>query len=277
MSNRSNTEVQARLDLAIDIAREAGQITLRYFRRFDLQVESKPDHSPVTAADRLAELQIRHRISQAFPDDAVLGEEIGQKEGSGRYRWIIDPIDGTKSFVAGVPLYTTLIGIMDGDASRAGVLFAPATGEMVYAAIGSGAWFIDGDAEPCPARVSKIDQFSNALFLTTEVKNYTEYRRKDALPVFLELQSRARMARTWGDAYGYLMVATGRADIMIDPALNLWDAAPLLPILEEAGGRFTDWNGHPTVLHGDGIGTNGHLHEQVLEYTRNYSIHARND
>ena len=261
-------EVQARLELAIEAAREAGPISLHYFRRPDLQLDTKEDDSPVTCADRLVEKQLRNRIAQTFPDDTILGEEFGQTDRPGSYCWTVDPIDGTKSFVAGIPLYTTVIGILEGDASRAGLIFAPATGEMVYAAAGSGAWYVDGDAEPRQARVSPIDRLADALFVTTEVKSFTRYRERDAVPVFVELQREARLTRTWGDAYGYLMVATGRADIMIDPAMNLWDAGAVLPILEESGGQFTDWNGKRTIFSGEGVATNGLLHEAVLAATR---------
>lgn len=261
-------EVQSRLELATEAVREAGQITLRYFRRPDLRVETKEDQSPVTAADREAEQYLRNRIAEAFPEDRILGEEFGQTDGTSRFRWVLDPIDGTKSFVSGIPLYTVLIAVLEGEESRAGVIYAPATREMVYAAVGSGAWYVDGDGTPSPARVSKTKQIADALFVTSEVKSFTVYRKQDALPTFVDLQFEARLSRTWGDAYGYMMVATGRADIAVDPIANLWDIAPVMPIIEEAGGQFTDWNGRPTVHGSEGVATNGLLHEAVLAYTK---------
>jgi histidinol phosphatase-like enzyme (inositol monophosphatase family) len=263
-------QLQSRLELAIRAACEAGEITLRYFRRPDLTVDRKEDSSPVTAADRDAEQLLRQRIANAFPDDAILGEEFGETPGTNAFQWTIDPIDGTKSFVAGVPLYTTVIGILEHGQSAAGLIFAPATREMVYASVGGGAWFVDGNAPPRPARVSSIGTLADGLLLTTEVKSFTRYRQRDALPLFVELQREARLTRTWGDAYGYLLVATGRADAMIDPALNLWDAAPLPAILDEAGGRFTDWKGERTVHSGEGIGTNRRLHQAMLAHTQGW-------
>ncbi|OHB80127.1 MAG: histidinol-phosphatase [Planctomycetes bacterium RBG_16_64_10] len=264
----NHREIQPRLELARAIAREAGRVTLDFFQRDDLQVDRKADDSPVTAADRQAEQLMRERIRAQFPEDTVLGEESGQTPGSSAYRWVLDPIDGTNTFVAGVPLYTTLVGVLAGQQGVVGVIHAPVLDEMVYAASGCGAWCVRGRAVPRRAQVSAVTRLAEGLFVTTAVASFTQFRTASAQDVYLRLQAAARMTRTWGDGYGYLLVATGRAEVMVDPALNLWDAAPVQTILEEAGGTFTDWQGRATVHGGDGIGTNGRVHDEVLRLVR---------
>jgi histidinol phosphatase-like enzyme (inositol monophosphatase family) len=266
----NQTEISSRRDLALQLAREAGEITLKYFLRNDLRVELKDDQSPVTVADREAEAHMRRRIERAFPTDGIVGEEQGEQSGTSGYSWVLDPIDGTKSFVAGVPLYATLIAVLEGEESRVGVVNAAAAGEMVYATSGAGAWFVRHDASPRPAQVSQVGSLANALLVTTEVNSFAKFRKPDATDVFVALQQQARLTRTWGDGYGYLLVVTGRAEVMIDPAMHLWDAAPLLPLLEEAGGRFVDWNGNRTYRAGEGVGTNAKILDKVLEYTRGH-------
>jgi histidinol-phosphatase len=261
----NNSSIEARLELARVIAREAGDLTLRYFRRLDLAIERKSDASPVTAADRGAETLLLDRIAQAFPDDAILGEEFGVKDGSSGYRWILDPIDGTKSFISGVPLYATLIGVEYADESVIGVIHAPALDETVWAAAGQGAWYTCRGGPPTAARVSAKKRLSEGLFLTSQVDLFDLGDRRH---VFDRLQAAAGITRTWGDAYGYLLVATGRAEAMVDAVMNVWDAAPLLPVLEESGGAFTDWNGRRTIHGGEGVATNGHVLEEVLAITR---------
>jgi histidinol phosphatase-like enzyme (inositol monophosphatase family) len=254
-------EMTARLVLALQIAREAGKIALEYFRRDDLEVERKGDDTPVTIADRRAEEHLRNRIAEAFAHDPVVGEELTDRPGSSPYRWIVDPIDGTKAFIHGVPLFGTLIGIEHEGEPVAGVIQMPALDECVYASRGSGAWYVQGQKSKRPAKVSKNAPLSQGLFLTTEIATYDEIDRVD---VYARLESAARLSRGWGDCYGYLMVATGRAEVMVDPVAAVWDLAPLLPILEEAGGRFTDWQGRRTIHSGQAIATNGILHEEVL-------------
>jgi histidinol phosphatase-like enzyme (inositol monophosphatase family) len=264
MSNTSEKSSQ-RLELAIEAAREAGRITLEYFRRDDLKVERKGDDSPVTIADRQAEQYLRRRISEAFPEDGILGEEFGEQQGASGYRWIVDPIDGTKSFIHGVPLYSTLIGVERDGEPVLGVIVIPALDEAVYAAVGQGAWYLRGQEPPCPARVASTARLSEGLFLTSEVANFYAIERPQ---VFEQLQAATRLTRTWGDGYGYMMVATGRADVMVDPIMCAWDAAPMLTILEEAGGVFTDWQGRRTIHSGQGIATNSALLSEVLAITR---------
>jgi len=260
-----SSDLEARLALAVEAAKEAGQITLKYFRHDDLDVELKCDDTPVTAADRHAEKHLRSRIAAAFPDDGILGEELAEQPGTSGFRWILDPIDGTKSFIHGVPLYSTLVGVECEGRSLLGVIRIPAMDEIVYAAHGLGAWHARADETPRPARVSQQRSLAQSLFLTSEVLTFEKTGRRAA---FDRLQAAARLTRTWGDGYGYLMVATGRADLMVDPAMALWDAAALLPILEEAGGTFTDWHGNPSHQAGEGIATNGLLLEEVLAMIR---------
>jgi histidinol phosphatase-like enzyme (inositol monophosphatase family) len=256
------SDYTSRLELAVQAAREAGDITLGYFRREDLQVDRKGDDSPVTVADRQAEEHLRRRIAEAFPDDGILGEELPEKPGTSGYQWILDPIDGTKSFIHGVPLYGTLIGVEHQGQSVLGVIRIPGTDECVYAATGQGAWYVAGQTAPRPARVSQCPRLAEGLFLTSEVLSFDETGRRY---VYDRLQAAARLTRTWGDCYGYLMVATGRAELMLDPVMCVWDAAALLPVMEEAGGTFTDWQGHRTIHGGEGIATNGLVLHEVLE------------
>ncbi len=262
-------DITDRLNFAVSIARQAGEITLKYFGSTDLQVDRKADQSPVTIADRTAEVLLRERIGKSFAADGIIGEEFGEQRGESGYLWIVDPIDGTKSFVHGIPLYTTLVAVLRDGEPIVGVIHAPALAETVYASQGGGCYYVPGNsAMPQPARVSAVERLSESLFLTTEIASFTTHRERDALDVFVKLQRAARLARTWGDGYGYLMVATGRAEIMIDPVMNLWDAAPLQTVIEEAGGQFTDWKGNPTVHAGEGIATNGRVTEEVLAITR---------
>lgn len=254
-----------RLELAIKAAREAGHITLSYFRHDDLEVERKGDDSPVTIADRQAEQYLRRRIGEVFPGDGILGEEFGEQQGTSGYRWIVDPIDGTKSFIHGVPLYSTLIGVEREGECVLGVIVVPPSDEAVYAAVGQGAWYVRGEQPPCPARVAPTAKLSEGLFLTSEVANFYTVGRPQ---VFERLQASTRLTRTWGDGYGYMMVATGRADVMVDPIVCAWDAAPMLPILEEAGGVFTDWQGRRSIHSGQGLATNPQLLTEVLAITR---------
>ena len=257
--------IAERLEFAVEIARAAGELTLQYFRRNDLEIERKADASPVTIADREAELLLRNRIMERFGDDAILGEEFGSRDGTTGFQWVLDPIDGTKSFIHGVPLYTNLVAVLFEDLPRIGVINAPATGETVYAAKGSGCWYTSAaNALPVKAQVSKVSRLEDGLLLTSELEGFRRHKRGDSMNAFLGLLSAARIGRTWGDGYGYMMIATGRAEVMIDPLMNLWDAAPLQTIVEEAGGTFTDWNGTPTIQAGEAIATNGLVKDEVL-------------
>lgn len=245
------------LELAVDLSEKAGEITLRYFQG-RLAVETKPDTSPVTVADREAEAYIRQRIESRFPHDGIVGEEFGEVRARARRRWIVDPIDGTFSFIHGVPLYGVLIGVEQGDEAVVGVIHLPALRETVAAARGEGCHWRGQRAQ-----VSNTSALSDALCLTTEWNFDADPSRSAALE---RLVRSAAAARTWGDCYGYALVATGRADVMIDPRVAIWDCAALLPIIEEANGRFSDWQGRRTIRGGNAVASNGLLHDQVLAY-----------
>lgn len=258
-------EIAARLELARQIAHEAGQLTLRYFRNSDLLVERKSDQSPITIADREAEELLRKRIMAAFADDGIVGEEFDEKPGTSRFQWMLDPIDGTKSFICGVPLYGTMVGVTRDDLAVIGVIEIPALGESIHAATDCGAWYSTQGQAPVRAAVSKVDQLKESLFCTTEIDTFDQTGRTT---VFDQLQGRARLTRTWGDCYGYVLVATGRAEVMIDPQLSVWDTTALKPIVEEAGGTLTDFQGRPTVFSGEAVATNGRVVDEVLAITK---------
>ena len=254
--------MQQRLEHARIIAQQAGELTLRYFYRADeLAVEKKADDSPVTQADRETEQFLRQRIAECFPDDAIFGEEFPSIEGTSGFRWFLDPIDGTKSFIHGVPLYSTLIGLEKDGRCVGGVIALPALHELVWAGVGLGTWHETKSRKPKQCRVSSCSQLAEATFLTSEVFTFDKTNRREA---YNQLEKSVRLTRTWGDAYGYALIATGRADVMVDPLMSEWDAAPLLVILEESGGCFTDWKGNATIYGKEGVATNGILHETVL-------------
>lgn len=256
---------QGRLSAMIAIARAAGDHTLQYFATGELHVDAKSDDSPVTVADREAEQLVRERIETAFPEDTVQGEEFAERAGHSPYRWVIDPIDGTKSFVCGVPLYSTLLALEKDGEPIGGVIFIPALGEIVAAANDLGCWHQKRDANGSQgdwsrARVSTRSTLREAVFVTSQVDSFDQ---RGCWEAYQTLERECWITRSWGDGYGYLMVATGRADAMVDPICNAWDVAAILPVIKESGGRFTDWKGNPTVRGGDGVGTNGVLHDSV--------------
>lgn len=260
------SELERRLEFAIAAAREAGASTLRYFRRTDLDVELKDNLSPVTRADREAELLLRRRIAEAYPNDGILGEEFGEQGGSSGNTWILDPLDGTMSFVHGVPLFGTLVALESDDEAVLGVVYLPALGELVSAAVGlGGSWSVPGEPTPRPARVSEVSEIKEGLFCTTWVEGFERIGRRD---LYDRLLQGTGADRGWGDCYGHVLVATGRAEVMVDPLMNAWDAAPLKPILEEAGGTFTDLEGNATIRGGNAVSTNGRLFDAVMEVVR---------
>jgi histidinol-phosphatase len=255
-------DLQTRLDFALMVAREASALILTYYRHPELVVEQKLDESPVTAADRGAEELIRARLAEAFPADGVLGEEFPETFGSSGYRWILDPVDGTKSFVHGVPLFGTLIGIEYERRCVVGVCRFPALNEVVYASVGQGTWWQIGDEPPRRAQVSQVTKLEDATFCQTNFLRWESVGRWEAMMTLLRSVG---LARGWGDCFGHVLVATGRAEVMVDPSLNPWDAAALVPILEEAGGHFVDWSGQPTIYGGSGISVVPGLKDDVLK------------
>jgi len=256
--------LQELLSVAIEAAYLGGRRTLAYFNA-DVAVKTKADHTPVTQADHESEKIIRNRIARSFPHHAIIGEEGGATRGHVSYRWIIDPLDGTQTFIRGVPLYGVLVGVVVKGKPSVGVIYLPVQDELVAAADGLGCHW-----NGRPARVSTIATLKEATLLTTN--STMAMKRSDA---YERLAARTRLQRTWGDCYGYALVATGRAEIMLDPSLNLWDCAPLPPILREAGGCFTNWAGESTIRGGDGVATNGVLHSEVVSILKDEKHKAR--
>jgi histidinol-phosphatase len=259
--------LKSRTKCALDAARAAGELTLRYFRDRALSVRAKADGSPVTVADQEAEELIRRMILERFPGDGVMGEEGGEVEGSGEdaregFRWVVDPIDGTKSFVQGVPLYGVLVGVEFAGRSVAGVIHMPALRETVYAAEGEGAWHVVGDSGPAAARVSGEGDLGRSVGCVTGLK---ELIHGDQAAALGRLAASLGTVRGWSDCYAHLLVATGRAEAAIEPAISPWDVAAVIPIMREAGGRYTDWSGQETAYSGTGLSTNGRVHAAVLE------------
>lgn len=247
-------EASLLLEAAQELARRTGSVALRHFRS-NLTVEAKVDGSPVTIADRSAEETARQWIMQRFPDDGILGEEFGAHQPAAKRRWLIDPIDGTKTFVRGVPLWGTLIAVCAGEQVLTGAAFFPAVDEIIAAGEGLGCWW-----NGVRARVSTTASLDAATVLTTDERFRRDSARGEG---WRRLVDAAALSRTWGDCYGYLLVATGRADVMVDATVAAWDAAPLLPIIVEAGGVFTDWSGAATAFGGSIVATNAHLAAQA--------------
>ncbi len=248
---------RALLDAASELARHIGSVALSHYRSV-LTVETKADGSPVTIADRAAETAARDWLSTHFPDDAVLGEEFGERAGTSGRTWVLDPIDGTKSFVRGVPLWGSLVALVEGERVLAGAASFPAVDEWIAAAPGAGCWW-NGQR----TRVNDCSTLAGATVLITDERTF---RSSSQLEGWRTLIGEAAIARTWGDCYGYLLVATGRAEVMVDPIVNPWDAACFQPIIEEAGGVFTDLHGVPTAFGGSAIASNAALAATVREY-----------
>jgi histidinol phosphatase-like enzyme (inositol monophosphatase family) len=244
------------LEATQELARRAGGVALRHFRSA-LTVEAKTDGSPVTIADRSAEETAREWITRRFPTDGILGEEFGAHLPAAKRRWLIDPVDGTKTFVRGVPLGGTLIAVCEDETVLAGAAFFPAVDEIVSAASGLGCWW-NGSR----THVSNVATVEDATVLTTDERFRRIPERAEA---WQRLAAPAAISRTWGDCYGYLLVATGRAEVMVDGSAAPWDAAALLPVITEAGGVFTDWNGNPTAFGGSIVATNAALAERARE------------
>ena len=253
----ATTALDQLLQFALDAASQAGKLTLGYFQT-GVAVERKADSSPITVADREAEKTLRELVARYYPDHGIVGEELGRSEGKSQYTWVFDPIDGTKSFVAGVPLYANLVALLDGERAVLGVLNFPALDEMVWAAKDRGC-FWNGRR----AQVSSVNRLDDAVLLASGLDLFG---KKQA--AWDRLVDATYIQRTWGDAYGYALVATGRAEVMVDPVMEIWDAAPLQIVLEEAGGHLTDWKGEPTVHHRETIATNAALHDVVLRTVR---------
>jgi histidinol-phosphatase len=243
---------------AVDAAWHAGRRTLAYFHSH-LQPECKADGTPVTCADREAETLIRQLIGERFPDDGIIGEEFGEQPGQSGRVWILDPIDGTKSFVHGVPLYGVLIGLTIDGEPQVGVIHLPALGDTFTARKGGGCFWNSRRVQ-----VADTARLEDALICSSDMPIG---RGEDVADLFRA----CRLRRTWGDAYGYALVASGRADIMIDSRLSIWDLAALIPIITEAGGRISDLQGHPGLDAKSAIAANPRLHAEALAFLASHS------
>jgi histidinol phosphatase-like enzyme (inositol monophosphatase family) len=249
-------DAQSLMQAAEEVARKAGDVALGFFRQ-GIQVHTKGDGTPVTVADQTAERTAREWIEAHFPEDGILGEEFGETRPGAKRRWILDPIDGTKTFIRGVPLWGTLVAIAEGERILAGAAYFPPVADMLVAAPGQGC-FWNGKL----TRVSEEADVSRAVVLSTDERFLVH---PDRGAKWRALAAKVAISRTWGDCYGYLLVATGRAEAMIDEVLSPWDAAALQPIIEEAGGVFTDWTGTRTSFGGNAIATNAALSNPVRE------------
>ena len=245
------------LEFCVQTAYEAGRLTLGYFGTEASRPEFKADDTPVTVADREAEKLIRDRIGARYPAHAVVGEEYGTDDGADPdYRWIVDPIDGTKAFVRGVPLYGVLIGLEIGGVCEVGAAYFPALDEMVCAASGEGCY-----RNGRRATVSSTTTLAHGIASFTDAASFEEHGRAEA---WRRLLSTAGTSRGWSDAYGHALVATGSVDLMLDPIMNPWDCGPFPPILREAGGYFGDWSGNETIYANEAMSTTSTLLPEVL-------------
>jgi histidinol phosphatase-like enzyme (inositol monophosphatase family) len=265
----SDQETLRRLETAVELATDAGRGIMRHFARWSDQraigLEIKQDGSPVTEADRGAERGIRDELAKRFPRDGVLGEEYGEVGGESGYRWVVDPIDGTASFVCGVPLFGTLIGVERGGVPIAGVIHMPALGETAFGGPGLGATHRAAGRPERAARVSATATLSQASFVTTSIDYYL---KAEKLPLYLELCRRMRLNRGFSDAYAFLLVATGRADVCVEPGVKPWDIAAVAPVVEGAGGNWCDLAGDRRIDTGSVVTTNGLLHAETMAAIR---------
>lgn len=248
------------LNFAVETAWQAGRLTLGYFQT-DLKTDFKSDNTPVTEADRRAEELILGRIQEKYPGHNVVGEEHGiSGDESASHRWFIDPIDGTRAFSRGVPLYSVLIGLEIDGHIRAGVSYFPALGEMLAAAEGLGCWW-----NGRPAKVSNVQRLQDGVLVHSDAGSFETFGRAKE---WKRLKAASGFRAGWSDAYGYLLVATGRAELMLDPIMNVWDCAPFPVILKEAGGYFGDWQGNPTIYAEESLATTAEILPQVLSLIR---------
>lgn len=247
--------------LAHVLADAVDALTMRRFKAQDLQVDTKPDLTPVTDADREAEQIIRSQLSRARNRDSIVGEEFGAT-GSGSRQWVIDPIDGTKNFVRGVPVWATLIALIDGGHPVVGLVSAPALSRRWWAASGSGAWTGRSLAKAEQIQVSEVDRLEDASLSYSSLSGWKELGRRDA---FVQLTDQVWRTRAYGDFWSYCLLAEGAVDVATEPELGVHDMAALVPIVEEAGGRFTSLDGAPGPFGGNAVATNGVLHDQVLD------------
>lgn len=242
-------------EFALRMAAEAGKIVLAHFRT-EMHVETKSDNSPVTIADRKSEEALRRMMEKHTPGYGIIGEEFGAQAGRADREWVIDPIDGTKAFIHGVPLFGTLLALLEAGKPVVGVIALPALGHILHASLGGGCK-LDGVA----CRVSSVDRIEDSLLLDGSISTMERLGHGKA---WAALRARAKLHRGWGDCYGHFLVATGRAEAMVDPIVSVWDVAPMAVILPEAGGKFTAFSGRGSITEGSGISSNRFVHADIL-------------
>lgn len=254
--------LEERLAFAVEIAKEAGDITLQYFGQLNAdQRDAKGDGTPVTVADRASETHLRKRIGETYPDDAIKGEEFDDKPGTSGYEWVIDPIDGTISFIQGVPLYGTMLACLRNGHPELGVIRMPALHEVVYAAEGVGCFYTKEGHEPTLARMSTIEDLDQSIINTTSMSYFTTPELRS---LYDYLDAQCKYSRGWSDAYAWVLLATGRVDSVIEPDLKLWDFAAALPIVTESGGTWSNLEGGQTLDSTQLIASNPTLHSALL-------------
>jgi histidinol-phosphatase len=254
-----NADWKNRYEAAIQATYRAGQLALRYFDA-DVAVELKQDRSPVTIADREAEALLRSNLLSSFPNDGFLGEESGETPGTSGFRWVIDPIDGTRSYVRGIPIWSTMVGLEYKDEQIAGVVHLPAMQQTFRALRGDGAY-----RDNRRIWVSEINNLADAHLFYSSL---SWFAKAGVEHQFLDLVAHTQRQRGFGDFYGFVLVAQGAGEVMVEQGVHPWDLAALKPIVEEAGGRFTDWDGNSTIYRPDVIASNGELHDVVLQMLR---------
>ena len=245
------------------------KLALKWFQSDQCEADHKSDGTPVTIADRTIETELRKRICKAFPDDAILGEEFPDEPGTSGYQWVIDPIDGTISFVQGIPLFGTMLACLKDGVPVLGAIAMPCLDELVYAGSGLGAFHVQSGSDPTPARMSTVDTLSKALINTTALTYFTT---PELRTLYDEIDSASKHTRGLPDCYGIVLLATGRVDAVIEPNVALWDIASVPPLIQEAGGTCTDFAGDPSVHSGSLLAATNGVHSELLEMTRSIKL-----
>jgi len=268
MTTPTPLEIHARLQFVATNTMPCAKLALQWFGKDTFTPDHKADGSPVTIADKTIETKIRNRIEEAFPNDAILGEEFDDKLGTNDYQWVIDPIDGTISFVQGIPLFGTMLACLHKGTPVIGAIAMPCLDELVYAATGLGAFHQENSNDPVPAKVSNVNQLSNALVNTTALTYFTTPKLRT---LYDRIDSECKYTRGFPDCYGIVLLATGRVDAVVEPTVAIWDIASVPPIIHEAGGISTDIAGNDTVQTGSVLAATPAVHSQLLNLIQTQS------
>jgi histidinol-phosphatase len=261
-------DLKKRMEFTLEVARSAGNISATYYGTDRLGTEYKGDESPVTAADRACEKFIRERLEAVYPEDGIVGEEFGVKKGTSDLTWYIDPIDGTQSFVTGVPFFATMIALETAGDSIMGVVHFPILNETVMAHKGGGTWWKRYNTEKFErCHVTKTKSL-NQVRMTSSSINYWKQTKRE--PILYDVSKKVKWVHGWGDSFGQILVATGRLDLTLDPLMYDWDSMPLKPLVVEAGGVFTDFSGNPSPFGRSAFSCNPDLHSEVLKIIKAY-------